>query len=189
MTFRARNFTVSILIPILFRTMLCSAPEAKAGEAWHHLTQAQLQSIINTLAPTHLRPAAPAYIPPGFRVTLAEADASIRYANGDYDPGFKIEYRGPEGQCFGLIESKGGSRGLQNITTVNSAIGPIAIYRDVYATEERRNILTAFLPPGESVMLKSGFADEKPDGSVSFCKSIGLQEFVKVAKSIQWLKK
>lgn len=176
-------------VPTLFGAMLCPAPEANAAEAWHHLTQPQLQSIINTLAPTHLRPAAPAYLPPGFRVTLAEADASTRYANGEYDPGFKIEYRGPEGQCFLLIVSKGGSRGLQKITTVNSAIGPIAIYRDADATEVRRNILSAFLPPGESVMLMSGFADEKSDGSFEFCQSIGLQEFLKVAKSIQWLKK
>jgi hypothetical protein len=182
--------SISVARCILLGVMLFASADATAGEAWHHLTASQLESIINTLAPTHLRPVAPAYLPPGFRVVVAEADASTRYANGDYDPGFRIEYRGPNDQCFGLSEDKSGSRGLQQITSVRSAIGAVAIYRDPYVAQQfKRESLSAF-PAVGIFLITPGYLDQSGDPSPSeTCKPISLSEFTKVAESLRWLKK
>lgn len=172
----------------LFGALLLFAADIRAGETWHQLTPHQATTIINTLAPTHLRPVAPAFLPPGFSVSFAEADASIRYVDGDYDPGFRIEYRGPKDQCFGLSETKDGPRGLQKVRTVKTAIGAVAIYSGPAAIQEgRMNSLSAF-PVDSVILLTPSYQIGDPTGSPP-CKPISLSDFNKVAESLRWLKK
>jgi hypothetical protein len=185
---RCRRWWISVTGRGLFGALLLSAADTRAGETWHQLTPRQATTIINTLAPTQLRPVAPAFLPPGFSIGFAEADASTRFANGDYDPSFRIEYRGPKDQCFGLRETKAGPRGLQKVRTVKTAISAVTIYSDPAAIQEgRMNSLSAF--PVDSVILRTpSYQVGDPTGSPP-CKPISLSDFNKVVESLRWLKK
>lgn len=178
---RGTTISLSLVCPVLLGAVLLISADPKASEAWHHLSPRQLEHITQTLAPTHLRPIAPAYLPPGFRVTFTEADASVRYSNGDYDPGFRIDYRGPDNRCFGLSATKSGPRGLLKVTTVQSALGPIEVYRDAY---RRAEDLTAFIPDQPILLATPGYANPTDP---SDCKPVSLAEFMKITESLRWL--
>lgn len=143
---------------------------------------------MSILAPISVRPAVPSHRPPGFRVTLKEADASTRYANGDLDPGFRSDDRGPGNQCFQLIENKGGSRGLQPLAIVQAAIGPIPVDREPAGNRMPwRQEFSAFLPG--VMLLTLTHAEEMAERGAASGDPFSLNVRLNVTASQRWLQK
>jgi hypothetical protein len=183
------NRNPSGLATLLIGVVVGLPGNASAGEAWHRLSSVQLQRIVSGLAPTHIRPLAPAYLPAGFRLIRAEVDVGSVYFNGEIDGGYTLSYAGPNDQCFELTGTKAGPRGMKKIGSVRSAIGSVAIYSDSdpNLAAPWRNSLSSFL--GSILLHTPSYPSAADNRESPSCKPITLEEFRKVAASLRLLPK
>ncbi|MFS6826807.1 hypothetical protein [Cyanobium sp. ATX-6F1] len=148
-----------------------------AKETVNLLTTKQVQQLIRLPIPVVV----PVDTPVSFRVTRVDAETG-KYANGDDDSGYNIDYRNNSQTCFTVASSQSGPRGLQQVGQVATAFGRIKIYTESPSPAGANNF-AAFIPVvGNPLLLTPGYG--KPD-----CKSLGQAEFERVLRSIVVLKK
>lgn len=161
---------------------------AWSQEAWHRLTPAQLRELRTTLAPTHVVPVAPRLVPDGFRLVAFSVDA-FPYANGDFDAGYSLDYRGPANRCFALTDSKSGPRGLQALPPEWSPLGSVRLYRSPPGEPEPApGRLVAFLPvSGNQILITPSYPTQTPEGEFVSCTPLSEAEFRRVVGSVERL--
>ncbi|HEY9616594.1 MAG TPA: hypothetical protein V6C64_07130, partial [Microcoleaceae cyanobacterium] len=152
-----------------------STPSTKTG---HGLSPAQVAKL--TKLPIQI--VAPTALPPGFRVVSADGD-NVKLANGDDDAGYSISYQGDDGTCFVINSSQDGPRRLKQIGQVESAVGTIKMYEEIY---EGRRSVQSFIPVKGNPVMLSPVLQFKPDnGTHEACKALDLAEYERILQSIE----
>jgi len=167
------------------------SPTAIATSA--NLAQASVAPTGNLLSPAQVAKltklpipiVAPTYLPKGFRVVRADGD-TVKYANGDDDSGYGIEYQGEDGTCFAISSSKDGPRRLKQVGQVESAVGTVKMYEDVY---EGRRSIQSFIPvKGNPVMISPVLQLNAATGNHEACPMLDRAEYENILKSMELVK-
>lgn len=162
------------------------APTAEAqstsrAEAGHGLSPAQVAKLTKLPIPI----VAPTYLPPGFRVVSADGN-SVKLTNGDDDTGYAIAYQGEDGTCFVINSSQDGPRRLKQIGQVESAVGTIKMYEEIY---EGRRSVQSFIPvKGNPVMLSPVLQFQPDQGTHEACKALDRADYERILQSIAIVK-
>jgi hypothetical protein len=128
---------------------------------------------------------APTYLPKGYRLVRAEG-GSDKYANGEDDAGYAIDYQGEDNTCFTIYSSKDGPRRLPQIGQVESAVGTINMYE---ATYEGRSSIQSFIPVKGNPMMLSPVSHLNPaTGNFEPCKALDRTEYERILKSVELVK-
>ncbi len=127
---------------------------------------------------------APTYLPVGFRVVQAEGE-SAKYANGDDDSGYTLEYQRDDNTCFAIRSSQDGPRGLTQVGQVETAIGKVSIYQEY----QGQSSLQSFIPvKGNPVMISPVSRLNSATGNYEVCKPLRRVEYERILQSIAVLK-
>ena len=128
---------------------------------------------------------APTYLPKGFRLVSADG-GSEKYANGEDDAGYMIEYQGDDNTCFSIYSSKDGPRRLKQIGQVESAVGLIKMYEETY---EGKSSIESFIPVKGNPMMLSPVSHLNPaTGNYERCKALDRTEYERILKSVELVK-
>lgn len=147
-------------------------PAIAAPQSGHLLTPAQLTRLTGLPIPVLV----PTQVPAGFRVVRFEAESG-KYANGDDDSGYLIDYQRSDRSCFTIYTASGGTRGLSVVGQEPTAFGVINLYVD----QRFPSNLSAFFPVEANPVLING---------AGWCgKALPRSEFVRILRSVTLLRR
>ena len=124
----------------------------------------------------------PTFLPAGFRLVQAEGGTS-KYANGDDDSGYAIDYQGENNTCLSVRSSKDGPRRLPRIKQVQTRLGLMTIYLEQY--RDIKSLVTFLGIKGNPVLSSGGtLPDSTADGGFKRCRAVSIETYTQVLKSL-----
>jgi hypothetical protein len=168
---------------------LCLASGALACDNWHRLGDQQLVRLLTSLRGSGLRPLAPAYLPPGFRVIHADA-GMLSTARNNLSPSYALTYGGPHHQCVEVTSRLFSTDGLTLIETLKTKRGEAVIHQlsQSAATSDSPVKLVGVLrgPGAGQAVVLSPPAEESLGRPVDpTCSPIALADFRRVLHTLR----
>jgi hypothetical protein len=131
---------------------------------------------------------APTYLPNGFSLFQA-LSSTAKYANGDDDSGYSIDYLGENNTCISIRNSSSGTRGLQKLREEQTEFGLLTIYTENARDNTIRNIVTPLGLKGNLILISGGtLPDSSAEGGWRPCKHVSIPTYIQVLKSLSIVK-
>ena len=157
------------------------------------LNEEQVKEILsmdrNNYRKITFKPIVPAYVPDGFYISdFILADSTRRVASGD--PQYIIKYKNNNNFCFEISGNSGGwgdgARDYQLVEVMSPALGKVILESTDNHQDRTRSNIGFFLKKGllggqQAYWFMSPLMDDQS------CRSISIQEAVKIVESLQYL--
>lgn len=129
---------------------------------------------------------APTALPASFRLVRAKGEAG-KYANGDDDSGYAIDYEGAQNTCLSIRSSKDGPRGLEKVTEVQTRFGLVAVYQE--KLRDGKSLVSFLGLKGNPTLVSGGMLPDNraPDGWKR-CRAVSVETYTQVLKSLAVVK-
>jgi hypothetical protein len=128
----------------------------------------------------------PTRLPVGFRLVRAEGEAG-RYANGDDDSGYAIDYQGEQNTCLSIRTSQDGPRGLEKVKQVRTRFGLVTVYAE--KLHDRKSLVSFLGIKGNPMLISGGM---QPDSTASSgwkpCRAVNIETYTQVLQSLSVVK-
>lgn len=164
---RRRVTVLSAALGFLFWPVVTRAQASGSLLTTKQVAELKRKPVISAVIPT--------FLPAGYRVTRFETYRG-KYTNGDDELGYQIHYRGADHTCLYVGSTQSGPRGMLQVASVSTALGPVKVYKD-----PQYGVLAAFPPLKRAGMISSS----KYDGQG--CKVLSRDQFIRILESIKVL--
>ena len=129
---------------------------------------------------------APTELPAGFRLVHADGEIN-KYANGDDDSGYAIDYEGDNNTCLSVRSSQDGPRGLGKVKQVQTRFGSLTVYEQKW--RDSKSLISFLGLKGNPVLISGGtLLDSKAVGGWKRCRTVSLETYTQVLKSLAVVK-
>jgi hypothetical protein len=129
---------------------------------------------------------APTVLPASFRLVRAEGEAG-KYANGDDDSGYAIDYEGAQNTCLSMRSSKDGPRGLEKVTQVQTRFGLVTVYQE--KLRDGKSLVSFLGLKGNPTLVSGGtLPDNKAPDGWKRCRAVSVETYTQVLKSLAVVK-
>lgn len=129
---------------------------------------------------------APTILPASFRLVRAQGEAG-KYANGDDDSGYAIDYEGAQNTCLSMRSSKDGPRGLEKVTQVQTRFGLVTVYQE--KLRDGKSLVSFLGLKGNPTLVSGGtLPDNRAPAGWKRCRAVSVETYTQVLKSLAVVK-